>query len=391
MHQLDEKYRLPDLSSADDIESILIIRFKALGDIVLTLPIIRALRQRFPHARMVYVVFDRFREALNGDTGLDEVVAFPQRFLSRLSFFKEIRRRRFDLVLDLISSPVSAYITYFSGAKYRIGMDVGRQGWCYTSLLPRVLMSEGKRLKIYTFDSNIEIVKSLNLRYDFRHRAASNDSDASRDRADARSGSTRFGEDFYSIGFPAATTEERWASEYIGSLRSGDGPLIGVVAAAKYQAKSWPVEKFIKLCNSLVEGLGARITLIWGPGERDTVESLNRGVPESVMIPEVGIAKLGAIVSRLDLLVGVDSGPKHIAVLQGVPTVTLFGPTDPRIWDPMNDIHRAVYLDLPCSPCGKKKCGKNRCMTEIKVSTVVEIASNLIGARSGNKIAGREE
>jgi len=95
-------------------------------------------------------------------------------------------------------------------------------------------------------------------------------------------------------------------------------------------------------------------------------------VPGAIKTPRMGIARLGALIKRLSVLVGVDSGPKHLAVMQGIPTVTLFGPTDPRIWDPMTQKHRVIFMDLPCSPCRDKKCSGNPCMSEIRPEAVVE-------------------
>ena len=122
------------------------------------------------------------------------------------------------------------------------------------------------------------------------------------------------------------------------------------------------------------------------------VESVDKEMPGSTVIPKLEIANISALIQRLTFGVGVDSSHKHIAVLEGVPTVTLFGPTQPEIWDPLTDIHRAVYLNLECSPCRKKSCADNKCMKGIKPSTVLAIASNLMSSgKQGYNEAGRED
>jgi ADP-heptose:LPS heptosyltransferase len=95
------------------------------------------------------------------------------------------------------------------------------------------------------------------------------------------------------------------------------------------------------------------------------------------------VARLGALVSALDLLVGIDSGPKHLAVVEGVPTVTLFGPTDPRVWDPMTERHRALHLGTDCFPCRKKECAPNRCLDDITPDMVMAEVARALPANGG--------
>ena len=115
---------------------------------------------------------------------------------------------------------------------------------------------------------------------------------------------------------------------------------------------------------------------------------MTNGVPGAVLAPPTSVPRLGALISRLDLLVTPDSGPKHLAVIQGVPTVTLFGPTDPEIWDPMNDIHRALHAKPPCFPCRRKECAANKCLSDIGPDKVLDEILDLLGSSGSTK---REE
>ncbi len=365
---MKRKDRLPDLSGVDGIESILIVRLKALGDIVLSLPVPRALRERYPEAHIMYLCREGYAEALKGEGSIDEVIPLRRGILSQISTMAKLRRRRIDLAIDLLGSPRSALITLATSARIRIGMDVGRHTWCYHFLLPRILTVGGRRVKCYTLDSNREIVRMLRLREAGR---------STRDRGEGPMPDGG-GTGSSAIGFPAAETEKEWAEDYLAGLGIDRGNIIGIVPSATYQSKSWPREKFARLAEMLIGKHGLVPLILWGPGEEETAQSVARSVPGALCAPETGIAKLGALISRVRLLVTTDSGPKHLAVLQGVPTVTLFGPTDPAIWDPMNERHGVIYLDLPCAPCKKLRCDPNRCLSDIEPEDVMNLISDIL-------------
>jgi ADP-heptose:LPS heptosyltransferase len=339
---------LPDLSSYE-ARSIVIVRLKALGDIVLSLPIIYALRSRYPDARMRYLCRRRYAECLSGIGELDETLILPPTAAQQMSLALRLRRERVDCVIDLLGSPRSAYLAFITGAAMRIGMDTGRRNWCYTHLLPRVLVRNGERVRCYTLESNRELIEMLGLEPD-------------------RSMGLK-------IGFPAAEPEKGWAREYVSGLGIGGGKIIGIVPGWTYRAKSWPERHFIELARRCRERFGGLCVILWGPGEEGLARRIVAGAEGSVLAPPMGIARLGALVSVLDLLVGIDSGPKHLAVIQGVPTVTLFGPTDPRIWDPMTPLHRAIRLEGDSNLSFKRKSTENSDLSKLTPDVVLnEIA-----------------
>lgn len=354
----------PDLSREKGIRTILVIRLKALGDIALSLPIVRALKDGLPRSRIYYLCREPFAEALAGESSVDRIVVLPDGLFDQLRLLRSLRSMKPDMTLDLISSPRSAYISVFSGSRIRIGMDVGRHRWCYTHLVPRIIVVSGERIKRYTFDSNLEIVRMLGL-------------PAGIDGSDGSSASG--GVDRYAIGFPAAETEREWARRYVSELGQGDRRLVGVVPAATNQSKSWPQAHFVELMKMMIERYDLVPIILWGPGEEETARAVAAEVPRAILAPPTGIARLGALIKNLDLLVTTDSGPKHLAVLLGVATVTLFGPTDPEIWDPMNALHRVLHRESSCSPCRKKECKPNSCLSDILPDAVLHEIGDLLG------------
>jgi ADP-heptose:LPS heptosyltransferase len=366
----------PDLSMEKEIRSILVVRLKALGDIALSLPIVRALRNHFPDAEMRYLCRKQYAEALAGEASVDDIVTLPDGAWNQLLMIRELRRRGIDLTLDLLGSPRTANITFLTGSRIRIGMDVGRHSWCYTHLLPRAMIEGGRRVKRYTFDSNLEMIRMLNIPVPETTGA----------------GSVREAEsDRYAIGFPAAEAEIDWADDYVSRSGLEGRQLVGVVPIATYQSKSWPRENFIEIMQRMIDEHDLLPLVLWGPGEEEGARSVADAVPGAVLAPPTSISKLGALISRLDLLVTTDSGPKHLAVLIGVPTVTMFGPTDPEIWDPMNEIHRVIRSRAACFPCKKIECVPNSCLSDIAPDAVLGEIMDVLGLKSleGNLPEGR--
>jgi len=184
----------------------------------------------------------------------------------------------------------------------------------------------------------------------------------------------------FDVGFPAADLERGWADSFMEGLGTAGSKLVGIAPAATYPAKSWPENSFVELCRIIALEFGLVPIILWGPGEESLADRIVSRASGAVKAPESGIARLGALIAGLRMLVTLDGGPKHLAVVQGVPTVTLFGPTDPRSWDPMNERHRVLYRDVDCRPCRNMNCSPNRCLTEITPREVAAVAGELLAS-----------
>jgi ADP-heptose:LPS heptosyltransferase len=118
--------------------------------------------------------------------------------------------------------------------------------------------------------------------------------------------------------------------------------------------RQWPGAHFSALVDMLSERLGARVLLLWGPGEEAQVQAIaaaSRSHP--VLIPPWDLHTLAALLAQADLFIGCNSAPLHIAVSQGIPTLTIMGATLSVSWIPPEPQHRVVLADLPCQPCEK--------------------------------------
>lgn len=363
---------------ARSLDAILIIRLKALGDIVLSFPVVRYLRKMFPEARIDYLCGRGFEEALAGNEDIDHVLVLDAGVMNQLKMAFELRKRRYGLVLDLLSSPRSSVITWLSGAEFKIGMDVGRHNICFDRVLPRQIIVNQKRVKCYTMAANRFLSKMLV--------AEGNRGPAHNGREEAEVLGTIEVQSClgnYDIGFPASALEKDWAGDYLKENGIAGSGIVGIVPAAKYSSKSWPLDNFAELAGMIAGETSFVPLILWGPGEEKEADYIADKVERAIKAPPMGIARLGALISRLVCVVGVDSGPKHLAVIQGIPTLTIFGPTDPGIWDPLTGFHRVLYRGLDCSPCRLKDCDKNECMLNINPGDVFSELRALLKERVG--------
>jgi len=172
----------------------------------------------------------------------------------------------------------------------------------------------------------------------------------------------------------AANAAERSA---VRERFAGDGPLVALAPGAAFgPAKRWPAERFAAVADALAARRGARCVLLTAPNEADTRAAVLAAAKSPLLeFPGGGIARLKAVLAESDLLIGNDSGPRHVAIAFGKPVVCIMGPTSPRYTDSPWEKGRLLRVDVDCGPCQKPSCTTDhRCMTRITADAVVEAA-----------------
>jgi ADP-heptose:LPS heptosyltransferase len=162
--------------------------------------------------------------------------------------------------------------------------------------------------------------------------------------------------------------------------------LVGFHPGAKAPSRRWPPEYFAAVADELARRFDAQVVLTGGPGEEEIVRGVVERMETSALDlgGKTSLGGLGALIGQLDLLVSNDTGPAHIADALRIPTVTLFGPTDPRRWAPLDRTIHAV-LQAPsleghrCSPgCGAECSSAHHCLQRIAPEAVMAVAENLL-------------
>lgn len=340
----------------DDVRRILVIRHRAAGDLLLTTPALRALRQGLPGRRIEVLVARGLGALLEGNPDVDSVIEFDRKALgSQLGLYARLARGGYDLVLDLVSNPRSAWMTALTRARVRAGYAIAGREWAYTLAVPRDPIGPGGPKLRYAPEGALDVVRALGLAprgLELTFRVSPGADDA------AERGIRAAGID------PAR-------------------PIVLCLPAGSWPSKTWLPERFAGAMDELArEG---SVVWMWGPGERDLAERC-RGLTRhpSVVAPPMGWQEMGGWMKRAALWVGNDSGPKHVAVALGLPTVAVYGPTNPATWHPPQGPHRAVFANgLDCLHCNANECPlpgdrHMRCMRDVTVDRVVEAARSLV-------------
>jgi ADP-heptose:LPS heptosyltransferase len=313
---------------------IAVLRALHLGDLLLAVPALRALRAGFPNAEITLIslpwaaelvrrfpaYLDRFVE-LPGFPGLVEPAASPER---RNGFLAQQRARRYDLAIQLHGSGrLSNRLALALGAPSTVGYYEGARP-------ARLTLAAPYPEHLHEIQRNLRLVRLL--------------------------GGPDLGEQ---LEFPLSPADRRQADALLGPLRAGPGPLVGLHPGAKWATRRWPLEYYAALGCALRERREARLVLTGGPGEGELTARLAAmlGPPVLDLGARTPLGTLAAVIARLDLFISNDTGPAHLAVALDRPSVTLFGPGDWPRWAPRDPArHASPRRPVPCSPCFFETC-----------------------------------
>jgi ADP-heptose:LPS heptosyltransferase len=341
---------------------VLVIRHRAGGDLLLATPALRALRAAAPDARIDVLAARGLGALLAGNPDVDRVIEFDRRSLrSQAALYLRLARGGYDVVLDLVSNPRSALMTRLTRASVRVGFDIAGRRHAYTHRVAREPKgSDGRPMLRYAPEAALDQLRALGV-------------------------ASRGLELTFRVADAARARMDRWlASEE--AARDPALPLVACLPAGSWPAKTWAPERFAEAMETLAGE--ATVVWLWGPRERAVAEACRSRLRRpSLLAPATGWQELGALLSNCAVLVSNDSGPKHLAVALGVPTVTLFGPTHPVTWHPPGGPHAAILADgLDCLHCNANVCPlpgdrHMRCMRDVGADRVAAAARALLSRR----------
>ncbi|MEW6443342.1 MAG: lipopolysaccharide heptosyltransferase I [bacterium] len=361
---------------------ILLVRLSAVGDVINTLPALAALRQRLPRAHLAWLVEDGAASILEGHPLLDDLIVFERRRLGRalkrislwvrapepiLKLRRQLRRRRFDLLLDFHGNLRSGVLGSLAEAALRIGFGRrdSREG---NFLFSDFHVSLAER-RIHRVEKHLALLRPLGIRP---------------------------GAPSYCLHVPQAARD--FAADYVRArLQEPHRPLVvlhpGTSAFGAH--KRWPAEHFARLAEGLVERVSAQVLVTHGPGEIELARQVAEQSRHQVLMPETAsLQELAALIERASAFVSADTGPMHLAAALKVPVVALFGPKDPVIYGPYGTASRVLLPPLDCSPCGSRRCPDAPCMRSIHPERVLDAVLDLLEDTRGvscNPLHGQPE
>ena len=323
----------PDPAS---VRSILVLRLRAFGDTLLTTPTLRGLKAAFPNAKLSIVLEPSMAQAVKGLPYLDEIIPFdrlgnkkkgPLRELfATVAFWRFLRARKFDLVVDVLGTPRTAAMALATGAPVRVGFAFRVRRWAYT------LVHQPSKRRKYIADYTADALRVMGFQPDSLEL------------------------DFV-VGSGAQAAVDQWLSDQ--DLASGLRPLL-VQGAGGWELKRYPLDLMAQAVRLALGTSGRKAVFLWGPGEESMARELAALTGAgSLVAPPTNFEGMGALLKRGACLLTNDNATKHLAVACGCPSVTVFGPTSDIAWHPAGDPrHVSVKLDLDCMPCEAMTCGR---------------------------------
>ncbi len=371
---------------------VVIWKLSAMGDFVLATPSLRTIRRRFPTSHISVVVGRTLGELAACCPYVNEVILYdpkprdpsipvrlglrprspslrmsPLRWLhwtrrvqAARRVIQRVRQGAFDLSIDLQNSRLTHLMAWLSDVLKRLGYD-RRWGWCLTQ---RVNLP---RRPLDPVAHQFELLRAADL--------------------PAVPGAAQAGitPDGAALELWPSEAHERAVSRLLAERQLDlQKPLIGLHpgGSARWRTKRWPVDRWAVLCDRLADA-GMQVVITGSASEQPLIEALRRVTRSTpvVVAGRTSVLELACLIRRCAVFVTHDSAPLHLAVAMGRPTVTLFGPTDPKRHVPPSPLVRVLSKKVFCSPCYSPRCRTitHACMNRISVDEVFQAVIDLLG------------
>lgn len=321
---------------------MLIVRLSAIGDVIHALPVLAALRSALPEARIGWIVEEVSAPLLEGHPQLNKLYRIPRKRWRGKSlmqnwnkevrpYFREVAAEGWDVTLDLQGLTKSALAAYGSGARSRVGFG-GVDGRELSTMLNNVQIRADNR-PMHVVEKNLSLLRGIGLEPSMQ-----------------------------TAGLVHVRQDEIEAMRVRLRDLGWDGqPLVGMNPGAGWVTKRWPPAEFGELAGYIHARDGLRPIIIWGPGEEELAAQMIAAMPglSPIMAPRTTLRELSALTTLLRLFVGGDTGPTHLAAALRIPTLSIFGASDPhrnRPWPMTNSSLIASRTELACVPCWKTRC-----------------------------------
>jgi len=360
-----EAHRLPPpIIPEEQVRRILVIQLFALGDILLSLPLVKSLRGRYPQGEIDLWVGKSWR-------GIQPLIPFVDRLISAdsqniaktLSTLRSVRKRRYDVALVLYPVVIGSWLAFLSGARYRIG---------YT----------------HDFDHRQSLAKSssfllthpLELGQSIIH-------DTQRYLALGRVLGLSYLKPQPPFLFPPRGIISSSKNFLLQMGFRADQPLVGINPNASWQGKRWPGSHFARLADLLIDTHKVQVLFFGSCSEQAYVEKIIAFMKHDPLCAagKTSLAEVAALIQHCCLFISNDSGPMHIACALDVPTLAIMGPTKVEMFGPWSSISRIVQSAFPCSPCRQENtnlCGHFSCIRSISVDLVYKAAVEMLSLSS---------
>jgi heptosyltransferase-3 len=329
----------------EEINKILCIKPRGIGDILLSTIVLENLKTAFPHSEIHYLTEEFAKRAIENNPFVSKILTFNKKDFV-LSIIRKVRKEKYDLVFDFWSNPKTAQITFFSGARYRVGYEKRGRKYAYNFIGKVGTMGE------HAADDNLVLLKAFDVPIISKR-----------------------------IIYQTTSEEKTFAEKFFSELNNQDQLMIGFIPSGGWESKRCDPVKWIEICNEIKKNFKAQFIILWGPADEKDVKMISEGLqPPPAIGPKSTFGELSALIEKCDLIIANDSGPMHVSAALGKPTIGIFGPTNPKAHRPYSENSSyVIHSELHCIICTKLVCPYNHeCMLELPVEKVMAEVKKLI-------------
>lgn len=329
------------------VKKVLVVKLRHLGDVLLTSPVFSALKKALPEAQIDAYIYQESVPMLEGHPAIHGFLCYDRGW-KKLSFWgrlnkewalwRQIRKKRYDLVINLTEGDRGIVAALVSAAPIRVGFLP--KGWWQKKVLTHV--AKDCPTPRHTVERNLDAVRRIGI----------------------------FPEDralFLDVPLKAVAAMQQ---------KVGKGPFILIHPTSRWRFKCWPMQQVRQLTEMLLDQ-GKQVVFTSGPDpvEKEMLEEATKGLAVINLAGQISLKELAALIQMSDRLVCVDSVPLHMASALKKPVVVLFGPSSDVTWGPwQNPKAQVIYQEMSCRPCGQDGCGGSKrsdCLAALPVSRVL--------------------
>ena len=338
------------MNDADREPRILLTRLSAIGDCILTLPLVCALRDHFPHCQLVWAVEPLAATLIDGHAAVDETLVIPKGWLTSPQRVWQLRHclraRQFDLVLDPQSLTKSSMLGWLSGAPRRIGF-ASPQG---RELAPWLDNEHVTRGSLHIVDATLKLLEPLGIEHP-------------RVRFDV----------------PTNRAAESRMEEFVRDSHLGEGFAV-INSAASWPSKQWPAARFGRVARHLGEQHNLPCVVTWaGSHEADLARQIiAKSGGHAIQAADTSLLELAVLLRRARLVIGSDTGPLHLAAAAGTPCLGLYGPTRREKSGPYGPQHAVLQVDCPRIRNRRQRQRDDAAMRQISVEAACDACDELL-------------
>ena len=329
-----------------EIKKILCIKPRGIGDIVLSTIVLENLNAALPHSEIHYLTEEFAKRAVENNPFVSKILTFKRDDLV-FKTINKVRREKYDLVIDFWSNPKTAQITFLSGAKYKVGFE--KRGRKYAYNLMGTPGSFGK----HAAEDNLVLLNILDIPIVSKK-----------------------------IIYNTTQDEKLIAEKFLKEkINQSDAHLIGIIPSGGWKSKRCEPIKWIEICTEIQKNIPAKFIILWGPGDEADAKAILEGLESNSLIaPNTTFGQLSGFIEKCDLIIANDSGPMHVAAALNIPTIGIFGPTNPENHKPFSEKSDfEIKMDLHCIICNKLICPySHECMKELDSNEFVTKSKKLL-------------